>query len=151
MDLRELYLRLWLEERAQIRHRRQLALLFSAGCLVGDAVILGLLMLSDEASSRLPTDSSLVWSAIAVAVLGGLGLAMVTTCRWDIEQHRERAARLHAGLVATADGDKLISGDDKVPAVASLDRSVLGPAYTAHLLALVTGLVLLIAQYQGFQ
>ncbi|GAA1658849.1 hypothetical protein [Catellatospora bangladeshensis] len=151
MDQREMYLRLWLEEQAQIRHRRQLALLFSAGCLVADAVILGLLMLSDQASSRLPTGSSLVWSAIAVAVLGVLGMAMVTTCRWVIEQHRERAARLHAGLVAASDGDELVKGDGKTTAVAPPDRAALGPAYTAHLLALATGIVLLLAQHPAFQ
>ncbi|GAA1658852.1 hypothetical protein GCM10009679_75150 [Saccharothrix algeriensis] len=97
------YLRLWQEERADIRQRLLLAAVCSAACLVAAGLLLGLTLLAVVGEGRDDALGALVPAAFTLMGLGGAGWAVVAMCRRDVAEHHRRAAQLQRTLPLPVD------------------------------------------------
>lgn len=97
------YLRLWQEERADIRQRLLLATVCSAACLVAAGLLLGLTVLAVVGASRGDARDALLPAAFTLMGLGGAGWALVAMCHRDVAEHHRRAAQLQRTLPLPVD------------------------------------------------
>ncbi|BCJ73973.1 hypothetical protein CS0771_35170 [Catellatospora sp. IY07-71] len=97
------YLRLWQEERADIRQRLLLAAVCSAACLVAAGLVLGLAVLAVVGASPDDARDALLPAAFTLMGLGGAGWAVVTMCHRDVAEHHRRAAQLQRTLPLPVD------------------------------------------------
>ncbi|MEV4415032.1 hypothetical protein [Catellatospora sp. NPDC049609] len=99
----DLYLRLWQEERADIRQRLLLAVVCSAACLVAGGLLLGLALVAVVGQDAADAMGVLIPAAFTLMGLGGAGWAVVAMCRRDIAEHHRRAAQLQRTLPLPVD------------------------------------------------
>lgn len=103
VDQRETHLRLWQEERADVRQRLLLAVIASAACVVAAGVVLGLMILATTSAPEYrDAMGALVPGSFVLMALGGAGWALVTMCRRDVSEHQRRAELLQRELVLPA-------------------------------------------------
>ncbi|GAA1417475.1 hypothetical protein GCM10009662_69530 [Catellatospora coxensis] len=145
----ELCLRLWQEEREQIRHRLRLAVTWSATCLAAAVVLCGLLLVAEAAEpTRLSSaaDGASALAGVILALIGGLGVAVVMVVRSEVETHRRRAEALFAEFALPAeDRARLPQGNRGVYNTADGEVMLTAPLLAAHWATVIGGVVALFA------
>lgn len=143
----ELCLRLWQEERAQIRHRLRVAVTWSAACLAAAVVLCGLLLVAEAAETsrlRSAADGATALAGVILAVIGGLGVAVVMVVRSEVETHRRRAEALFAEFALPAgDRTQLLQGNRGVYSTADGEVMLTAPLLAAHWATVIGGVVAL--------
>lgn len=144
----ELCLRLWQEEREQIRHRLRIAVTWSAACLAAAVVLCGLLLVADAAESsrlRSAADGATALAGVILAVIGGLGVAVVMVIRSEVETHRRRAEALFAEFALPAeDRARLLQGNRGFYSTAHGEVMLTAPLLAAHWATVIGGFVALL-------
>ncbi|WP_144125825.1 hypothetical protein [Catellatospora sichuanensis] len=141
----ELCLRLWQEERAQIRHRLRVAATWSAACLGASALLFGLSLLAEAINREWPVGGGTAVAGLAMIVIGGLGIGVVTVVRSEVETHRRRAEALFAEFALPADDRARLLQDNR-GAYNTADREVMltVPLLAAHWIVIIGGLLALL-------
>ncbi|MEU8004573.1 hypothetical protein AB0B66_25725 [Catellatospora sp. NPDC049111] len=144
----ELNLRLWQEEREQIRHRLRLAVTWSAACLAATVTLCGLLLVAEAAAPSRPrsaADGASALAGVILVLLGGLGVAVVMVVRSEVETHRRRAEALFAEFaLPTEDRARLPQGNRGVYSTAHGEVLLTAPLLTAHGFVVLGGVVALL-------
>lgn len=137
----ELCLRLWQEERTQIRHRLSIATTWSAVCLGAAAVLFGLMLVGGAVNRAQRAGLT----GLAMILIGGLGILVVWLVRTEVEPHRRRAEALFAEFALSAD-DRARLLPDNQGAQHTADREVMltVPLLWAHWTVVAGGMLALI-------
>ena len=143
----ELCLRLWQEEREQIRHRLRLAVTWSAACLAAAVTLCGLLLVAEAAEPsplRSATGGANAMAGVILALIGGLGVGVVMVVRSEVETHRRRSEALFAEFaLPAADRDRLLQGNRGMYSSADGEVMLTVPLLAAHWATVLGGVVAL--------